>query len=98
MWRTGAQDWEVRDRTGEHGGGAKKRQKTLKHFTRDVEDGRDSGGGRKKRQQENVGSVDVDPGCLENKKEAESKVQSAQGLNKKYRENGLFVATDQLFS
>ena len=37
---------------------------------------------RKKRRQESIGSVDVDPGYLEISKEAEREAQSAQGLNK----------------
>ena len=55
---------------------------------RDVENEGDSGGRRKNipGRQKSVGSVDVDPACLENRKEAE-KAQGVQGLNVRCRES-----------
>ena len=63
MRRTRAQGREPRNKTGEGGGEVKKLKKLQKNYRRDVEDGRDLGGWlEKKRRQESVGSVDVDPG------------------------------------
>ena len=47
----------------------------------------DSCGRNKIRRQESDGSVDVDPGYLEHKKEVDMEVQGAQGLIKKCRES-----------
>ena len=48
----------------------KKHKKTSKNCRRDVGNGGDLGGKRKKRRQERVGSVAADPDNLENSKEA----------------------------
>ena len=66
MRRTRAQEQEAKDRIGEGGGEAKKSKKPQKSYRRDVENGGDLGGKRKKRRQESIGSVDVDPEDLEN--------------------------------
>ena len=62
MRRIGAQGREARGRTGEGGEGAKKCKKPQESYRRDVENGRDLGGRRKKRQQESVGSVGAERG------------------------------------
>ena len=50
----------------------KKRNKPQKSYRRDVENEADSGGGRKRRIQESIGSVDdIDPEDLKNRREAE---------------------------
>ena len=66
-WTGGkAQDWVGRRTEG--GGGANKRKKPQRmiSYSRDVENGEDLvGRTEKKRRQESVGSVGVDPGSLE---------------------------------
>ena len=55
---------------GEGGGEAKKRKKPQKRYRLDVENGGDlMSGKRKKRRQKSIGSVDVDPENLEDRKE-----------------------------
>ena len=51
MRKTRAQRREAKDRVGVHGGGAKKSKKTQKSYRRDVENGGDLRGRRKKRGQ-----------------------------------------------
>ena len=52
-----------------------------------MENGEDSGGRRKKRWQEGVGSLNFDPEHLEDRKEAEREAQGAEDLNKNCRES-----------
>ena len=59
MRRTRVRGRKARDRVGEDEGGANKRKKHQKSSRRDVENGGDSGGRRKIRKQESVGSVNV---------------------------------------
>ena len=61
MRRVRAQGRQARDRIGEGGGEAKKRKQPMKNYRRDVENGGDSGGRRKKNADKSVGSVDADP-------------------------------------
>ena len=71
-----------RERERERENKRKKPQK--KCYRCHVESGGDLSGTRKKRRRKTAGSVDADPGCLDNrKKEAEE----AQGLNKNCRES-----------
>ena len=79
-----SQGREARDMIGKGGGEAKERKKPQKRFRRVVEKGGDLGGRRKKRRQESIGSVDVGPGHLKNRKE---ETQGAQGLSKSCRES-----------
>ena len=65
------------DRIEEGEGVAKKRKKPHNSCRRDVGNGEDLGGNRKKRRQESIGSVATDPGNLENSKEAG---REAQGM------------------
>ena len=58
------------------------RKKTHKRCRRDVRKGGDLDGKRKKRRQEKVGSVGVDPDNLENSKKAGGEAQGTQGLSK----------------
>ena len=58
----------------------------------------DLGGRRKIRRLDSVGSVDVDPDDLENRKEAGRKAQGAQGLSKTVDGVCPFAASDQRFS
>ena len=85
MRRIGAQRRESKDRIGEDGGEAKKRKDLQKSYIRDVENGGDSGGRRKKRKKGSIGSVDVDPEDIENRKKVGTKAQGAQGLKKNCR-------------
>ena len=52
-----------------------------------VENGGDLNGRTKKRSQESVGPVDVDPGHLNSRKEAGRKAQGARGLNNNCRKS-----------
>ena len=70
MLRTRVQGREARGRIGEGGRETKNRQKLHKSCKRDVGNGGDLGGNRKKRRQEGLGSVAADPDNLENRKEA----------------------------
>ena len=74
------------DRIGEGGGEAKKRKIKQNGYRRGAENGGDLDGRRKKRRQEVIGSLDVDPEDLENRKEAGREAQGAQGLSKNRRE------------
>ena len=58
-------------------------------YRRDVENEGDSGGRRKKRRQENEGSVNVDPGHPKNRKEAEREALGAESINKSCGEGTL---------
>ena len=80
MLRTRGQGREAKDRIGEGGGEAKERKKPHMRCIRDVGNGGDLGGDRKKRRQESVGSVAADPDNLDNSKGAGTEVQGTQGL------------------
>ena len=76
--RIRVQRWEARNMIGNGGREAKKHKKPQKRYGRDVGNGGESGEWRKKRRQESIGSVDIDPKDLnidpedlENRKEAE---------------------------
>ena len=58
---------------------------------------RESGGRRNKPSKLRVGSGDVGPEYLENRKEAEREAQGAQGLNENCRESAPFITYDQRF-
>ena len=66
----------------EGGGEAKKRKKPHKSCRRDVGNGGDLSGKRKKRRQQRVGSVAAGPDNLENSKEAGGETQGTQSLSK----------------
>ena len=70
----------ARDRIGEGEGPANKRKKPQKRYRRDVENGGELGERRKQRRQEIIGSEDVDPEDLDNRKEAGKEAQGAHGL------------------
>ena len=53
-----------------------------KSSRRDVGNEEDLGGRRKKRRRESIGSVDIDPEDVENRKKAGRKAQGAQGFSK----------------
>ena len=70
------------DGIGEGGIEVKNRKQPNKSCRRDVENGGDLGGKRKKYRQEKVRSVSVDPDTLENNKEAKEDAKGTQGLSK----------------
>ena len=70
------------DMVGEGGRDAKKRKKPHKTCRRNMGNGRDLGGKRKKRRKESVGPVAAKPDNLENNKKAEGGAQGTQGLRK----------------
>ena len=70
------------DGIGEGGGGSKKRKKPHKSCRRDVRNGGDLGGKRKKRRQGRVGFVAAEPDNLKKSKEAGGEAQGTQGLSK----------------
>ena len=70
------------DGIGENGREAKKRKKPNESCRRDVGNGGDLGGKRKKCRQEKVPSVSADPDNLENNKESREKAKGTQGLSK----------------
>ena len=71
------------DGIGEGGEEAKKCKKPHKSCRRDMANGGDLGGKRKKRGQERVGSVTAEPHNLVNSKEAGGRAQGTQDLSKK---------------
>ena len=80
-------DWnrdenEDEDRIVEGGRGAKKCKKPHRSCRRQVGNGGDLGGKRKKRRQERVGSVAASPDNLESRKEAGRGAQGTQGSSK----------------
>ena len=70
------------DGIGEGGKEAKKRKKTHKRCRRDVVNGGDLGGKRKKRRQESVTSVAPNSDSLKNSKGARGEAQGTQSLSK----------------
>ena len=70
------------DGIGKGGRETKKRKKPQKSCRRDVGNGGDLGGKRKKGRQERVGSVAANPGNLKKSKEARGEAQGTQGLSK----------------
>ena len=70
------------EKIGERGGEAKKRKKTYNSCRRDVRNGGDVGGNKKKRKHENVGSEAADSNNLEKWKEAGREGPNSQGLRK----------------
>ena len=88
MWRTRVQGRKARDRIEEGGGGAEKHKKPQKRAI-DVmwKAGKTRAVGEKDVDKAIVGLADVDPGYLENRKEAKGEAQGAQGLRKNRREN-----------
>ena len=88
----------MRDRIGKSRLGAKIRTKSHKRYRRDLENGKHLGGRRRTRRHEGVSSVDVDPGYLENIKEAESGSAKLSRLKLQlYRDCIPFVASAQRF-
>ena len=82
MRRARAQGREARDRTGEGEEGAKNRKKTKPRRVLDArgKTGETRAVREKKRRQENVGSIDIDRGCLANSNDTEREAQCAQGV------------------
>ena len=70
------------DRVGEGGGEAKKRKNPHKSCRRDVGNGGDLDGKRKKRRKERAGPVSANPDNIKNNKEAKGAAQGTQGLSK----------------
>ena len=70
----------MRDRIGEVRREAKKRKNSQRSCRRDVGNGGDLGGNRKKHRQESVGSAAGDPDNLENSNKAGKEAQGTQGL------------------
>ena len=93
MRRTRVQGREARDVIEKAGGGARKHQKPHKKSCRfDAEDGGDQGGRRRKRIQEIICSVNIDPGYVENNKEAEKAAQGARNSNKNCRQSTFLLS------
>ena len=70
------------DRIGEDGREAKKRKKSQNSCRRQVGNGRDLGGKRKKCRKERVGAIAANPDNLESNKEAEGGAQATPGSSK----------------
>ena len=85
---------------GTGSGGAKTLRKPHLSCRRDVGNGQNLGGKRKKRRQECIGSVAADPDTIENSKEAGKKGQGTQAFRKNCtsRECVPSAASDQRFS